>query len=114
MELLSFNLVIDPNVLINPKTLWLHIKDSTTRARNTSTPTFKASSEQHPKWFTPEINHLQKKLKTLNNLIKRNPTSTRLSKLATLETTLEAMCRKAKSEYEISKSFSSQPKSFMN
>ena len=38
--------------------------------------------------------------------------STRLSKLATLETTLEAMCREAKSEHEISliKSFSSQPK----
>ena len=119
LELLSFeisNLVIDPDVLINPNTLWLNIKDSITRARNISTPTFKASSEQHPRWFTPEIDHLQKKLKTLNKLIKRNPTSTRLSKLATLETTLEAMCREAKSEYEISiiKSFSSQPKKQLN
>ena len=99
-------------MLTNPENLWLYIKDFIIRARDISTQTFKASSEQHPRWYTPEIRHLLKKLKTLNKLIRRNPTWARYAKLSELESNLQNLCTEAKGEYEISlvESFSLQPK----
>ncbi len=60
--------------MANPEFLCKFIKNSVIRAIDISTPKFKASSEQDLMWFTLEIRHLQKKLRTLKQ-IKRNPTS---------------------------------------
>ncbi len=114
LDILAFKLsdiMVDPNILINPENLWRYIKDTILHARDISTPMFRPSPE-HPRWLTPDIRHLQKKIITLNRSIRRSPTNAKDVKLSSIESTMQNLCQEAKYEYEISliKSFKSQPR----
>ena len=63
-------------------------------------PKFKLKSSQSPKWFTSNIRHQIKCLRTLRKKYKSRPTEHNLLRIKTAEETLQASIQQAKANFE--------------
>ena len=63
-------------------------------------PKFKLKSSQSPKWFTSNIRHQIKCLRTLRKKYKSRPTEHNLLRVKTAEETLQASIQQAKANFE--------------
>ena len=54
-------------------------------------PVNKHHSVQHPPWFTPEIRHSLKRLRTLRRKYKLHPSQNNLANIDSLEATIQEM-----------------------
>lgn len=89
---------------------WSFLKSVLLEARELSTPKFKITHEASLRWYTSNIRHLIKQIKTLKKALKRSCTPTKAARLSTLEKSSQTESMQAKTEYETNliTSFSSE------
>ena len=80
--------------------IWHFIKNSIIRGMHIFVPKFKLKSSQSPKWFTSNIRHQIKCLRTLRKKYKSRPTEHNLLRIKTAEETLQANIQQAKANFE--------------
>jgi len=75
---------------------WLFLKSKLFDARHLFVPMITLSRKQTPKWFTSDIRHEFKCIKTLRRKSKKKPSPSIKAKLDTLETHLQSLILSAK------------------
>ena len=81
--------------------VWNTVKSSIYEAMNIFIPKVRLRRFQYPCWFTPELRHLSKSLRTLRKKASRKPTAHLCNKVAQYQSTLRDKILHAKSQYEI-------------
>jgi len=84
------------------KLLWLCIEDLITAAMRLFIPFTKFHSHQHPPWFTPQIRHHIKHLRTLCHKLRQHPSDHITTKVNSFEALLHEEIASAKNSYESS------------
>ena len=82
--------------------IWHTIEHQIITAMKLFIPVNKHHSVQHPPWFTPEIRHSLKQLRTLRRKYKFHPSQNNLAIIDSLEATIQEMISTAKLHYETS------------
>ena len=83
----------------NIEEVWLHLKFEIFSACNVFIPKTKCTTYKFPKWFTPEIKHAINRVRSLKRKIKKSSCATKLAKLTSLESELQALMSTAKENY---------------
>ena len=65
----------------NVNFIWLYLKNIILTGMNCFTPKVRLRKYQYPCWFTPELRHLSKCVRTLKRQISKNPATNQLLKL---------------------------------
>ena len=86
----------------NVEAVWLYIEDVINTAMRLYIPYTKVCSHQHPPWFTPDIRHHIKRLRTLRRKFRLHPSDEMAAKVKSLEILLQEKIRLAKNSYETS------------
>ena len=104
--------VFNPTSANNIDSAWKDLKTAIINARNKFVPTFVPSRGRSPRWFTAEIRHNIKRIRSLRRRIDKKPTPTKLQKLADLQSHIHHLMESAKAEYESSlvATFGSSPR----
>ena len=84
----------------NIEFIWSYIESILINAMYQFIPRIKIHSNQQPRWFTPEIRHHLKCLRTLRRKHKRHPTNHHSEAIYHSEAILQAKISKAKIDYE--------------
>jgi len=82
--------------------IWHIIEHKLITAMKLFIPINKHHSIQHPPWFTSEIRHIIKRLRTLRRRYKLHPSQNILDTIASLEDTLQSKISSAKLDFESS------------
>ena len=82
--------------------IWHTIEHQIVTAMKLFIPVSKHHSVQHPPWFTSEIRHSLKRLRTLRRKYKFHPSQNTLASIASLEATIHELISTAKLHYESS------------
>ena len=82
--------------------IWHTIEHQIVTAMKLFIPVSKHHSVQHPPWFTSEIRHSLKRLRTLHRKYKFHPSQNTLASIASLEATIHELISTAKLHYESS------------
>ena len=80
--------------------IWLFIKNNITRGMDLFIPKIRTSSSQFPKWYTSNIRHQIKCLRTLRKKYKSHPTDHNLNCIKTAEDNLQNSIQQAKANFE--------------
>lgn len=119
IDLCNFLSSIDFSVcelLPDVDSIWNYIKDCITTGMHMFIPKIKLSSSQTPKWYTSNIRHQIKCLRTLRKKHKRHPTDHNLLQVQTAEKDLQNNIQLAKASFEAKLvqdfAFSNNPKIF--
>lgn len=80
--------------------VWSIIKSTLSNAINQFIPTIKLRAKQHPKWFTPNLRHQIKCIRTLKRKYAKSPSEQNRIRLQTAEKCLNDEISLAKSVYE--------------
>ena len=80
--------------------IWLFIKNSIIRGMHIFVSKFKLKSSQSPKWYTSNIQHQIKCLRTLRKKYKSRPTEYNLLHIKTAEQTFQSSIQQAKANIE--------------
>ncbi|XP_065895940.1 uncharacterized protein [Dysidea avara] len=80
--------------------IWLFIKNNITRGMDLFIPKIRTSSSQFPKWYTSNIRHQIKCLRTLRMKYKSHPTDHNLNRIKTAEDNLQNSIQQAKANFE--------------
>ncbi|XP_065895943.1 uncharacterized protein [Dysidea avara] len=80
--------------------IWLFIKNNITRGMDLFIPKIRTSSSQFPKWYTSNIRHQIKWLRTLRKKYKSHPTDHNLNRIKTAEDNLQNSIQQAKANFE--------------
>ena len=78
---------------------WTDLRLAIENACTRFIPSFKQSPENIPRWYTSEIRHNLKRLRTLRRLLRKKETPTRLNKLSQLTHQFQCMTARAKENY---------------
>ncbi len=79
---------------------WSELKAAITPAINRHVPLSRVFQNSHPNWFTEEIRHNTKCIRTLTRSLQKKHTSSKLSKLEQLETKNQSLILLAKIDYD--------------
>ena len=82
--------------------IWQAIEHQVVNAMKLFIPIKKYHPVQHPPWFTSEIRHCIKRLRTSRRKYKLRPSQNILTNIVSLEATVQEMIRMAKLDYESS------------
>ena len=77
----------------NVEAVWLYIEDVINTAMRLYIPYTKVCSHQHPPWFTPDIRHHIKRLRTLRHKFRLHPSDEMAVKVKSLEILLQEKIR---------------------
>ena len=92
--------------------VWSFLKDTILEGMNRFIPKVRASRRNHPIWFSPEIRHTLRCLRTQKKKCSKRPTLNNQSKLKSLECRLSELMISAKLHFEQSLSSQSSSKIF--
>ena len=92
--------------------VWSFLKDTILEGMNRFIPKVKASRRNHPIWFSPEIRHTLRCLRTQKKKCSKCPTLNNQSQLKSLECRLSELMISAKLHFEQSLSSQSSSKIF--
>lgn len=79
---------------------WTLLRDTITNATNLYIPKVHIRSNQRPKWFTPDVQHLLNKTRSLRKKYRSSPSPSLKLKLDSSESLLQELMAQAKSTYE--------------
>ena len=85
----------------NIQATWESMKKMIIAASLLHIPTAKSATKPYPKWFSPAIHHKINCTHTLRRSLTRNPTSSKLAKLAQLEEDLDHMIQTSRQTHEL-------------
>ena len=103
--LCSYLMDFDFNPLLlsdDVNSIWSSLKNTILTGMNYFIPKVRLRKYQYPCWFTPELRHLSKCVRTLRRRISKNPVANQLLKLSELEDSIQKKMLIAKSSYETS------------
>ena len=93
----DFTLALSSN---NTEFIWSYIKVAITSAMNLFIPKVSITGSDQPKWFTPTIRHEINCVRTLKRQLNNHFTESKRLKLMSLQSELQHMIARAKSDYE--------------
>ena len=80
--------------------VWLVIKEMTYAAMELFIPKVRLRNYQYPCWYTPELRHLSKCMRTLHRRLAKHPTVHLLDKVSQMEQLFHSRSLVAKTSYE--------------
>ena len=80
--------------------IWSIIKNAIYSGMNLFIPKVRLRKHQFPRWFTPELRHLTKRIRTLRKRIPKHPSSQLFDKPSQMEDDLVYKTQSSKSSYE--------------
>ena len=80
--------------------IWSIIKNAIYSGMNLFIPKVRLRKHQFPRWFTPELRHFTKRIRTLRKRISKHPSSQLFDKLSQMEDDLVYKTQSSKSSYE--------------
>ena len=80
--------------------IWSIIKNAIYSGMNLFIPKVRLRKHQFPRWFTPVLRHLTKRIRTLRKRISKHPSSQLFDKLSQMEDDLVYKTQSSKSSYE--------------
>ena len=92
--------------------VWSFLKDTILEGMNRFIPKIRASRRNHPIWFSPEIRHTLRCLRTQKKKCSKRPTLNNQSRLKSLECRLSELMISVKLHFEHSLSSKSSSKIF--
>ena len=85
----------------NINLIWFSLKSIIYSGMNLFIPKVKLRKYQYPNWFTPELHHLSKCVRTLRKRISKRPSAHNQRKLSELEDSLRHQIQTTKSSHEV-------------